>query len=356
MELKISKFNIDNKLYLSILTTNTNIVDYQIEVINNNNELPILNIKVQTINNTSKFNFDITGYLTLQEYTKAITTNKNDLIYIMQNITSTIINSENYLLKKSNLVLKQEDIFVNPITKEVKMIYIPTKEKVYENDYESIRDFLIQMIDNAIKKDNNNVLLRDISKYLKQEYYNLQEVKRKLDAIIHQEIVPQINIENNTQNEVKVEKRVEKKKKDDKQGVFSKLFGSNKKVVVETKQESKSIENNISDVQEEVIIRTNKLVSFLYFESSNTQEKIYIDKDIFLLGRLPEVVDYAISNGAIGRVHARIEKDNNKYYLTDLSSRNGTFINGNRLEANNRYELYDGCQVRLANTIMYFKK
>ena len=76
---------------------------------------------------------------------------------------------------------------------------------------------------------------------------------------------------------------------------------------------------------------------------------IIISKNEFILGRRKETCDYAIQNISIGRAHAHIIKCAGVYYIEDMDSTNGTFINGSRLLSNKKYELHDSDQITLAN-------
>lgn len=395
MKLNISEYDIDNRVYLSVVSSNTTLVDYQIEVINNNKELPILNLKVQSINNINKFSFDITGYISLKKYMEKQDVNKNDLLNIVYNITNTIINTENYLLKKGNLILNYENVYINILTKDIKMIYVPVKEKVNEDDYHIIREFLLGTIKIILNLDPTNILVRDIIKYLEKEYYNLLDIKKKIDAINNQEIVPVVKqFENPVQSRVNKNTKTEKGTKKTgsiiainivsillaivvgvlkldsiiKVGIIAVIIvvdiAITTLLVVKNKSRNQGktnsnniLENNATNAAEiSFENRTNALISYLYLDGDQSNKKIYINKDIFLIGRLAEVVDYAISNSAIGRVHARIENEEGKYYVTDLASRNGSFMDGNRLNPNQRYLLHDGCQIKFANTVMHFRK
>ena len=82
-------------------------------------------------------------------------------------------------------------------------------------------------------------------------------------------------------------------------------------------------------------------------------ENIPIEKDVFLFGRIAGGVDYVINNTAASRVHARIEHISNEFYITDLDSKNGTYLNEARLIANERYKLENNNTIKLAN--MNFK-
>src|SRR5262245_56090006 len=70
-----------------------------------------------------------------------------------------------------------------------------------------------------------------------------------------------------------------------------------------------------------------------------------------IVGRLPQCT-IAIAEPSISREHAKIFLRNGIYYLVDLSSANGTFVNGKRIT---RGELNDGDQVTLGSAQLKFK-
>ncbi|MDQ0285170.1 hypothetical protein J2Z49_000260 [Desulfofundulus luciae] len=85
------------------------------------------------------------------------------------------------------------------------------------------------------------------------------------------------------------------------------------------------------------------------------QEIIPINKAEFYIGRNREAVDYCeAANKNIGRVHAKIVFVNGVYYIVDLESKNGTYLNGERLLSNRPYPLKFGDKVRLANVEYLF--
>lgn len=85
----------------------------------------------------------------------------------------------------------------------------------------------------------------------------------------------------------------------------------------------------------------------------NTQERIIIDisKDGFVLGKKAEQVDYVLHfNKMISRVHCVINKVGNTFYVTDLQSANGTYVNKRRLQPNIPQPICNGDIVRLADS------
>lgn len=59
-------------------------------------------------------------------------------------------------------------------------------------------------------------------------------------------------------------------------------------------------------------------------------EKFFLDQDVCTLGRTASC-DIVVQNGAISRLHAKIERQGPRYVLYDTNSANGTFVNGRRL-------------------------
>lgn len=60
--------------------------------------------------------------------------------------------------------------------------------------------------------------------------------------------------------------------------------------------------------------------------------KIPILEEGITIGRQILKQNYSLSNGKIGKSHARIYLVDNEAYITDLGSRNGTYLNGERLK------------------------
>lgn len=71
-----------------------------------------------------------------------------------------------------------------------------------------------------------------------------------------------------------------------------------------------------------------------------------------VVGRHP-TCHVVLDNAAVSRHHAQILESHGLYFLEDLRSRNGTFLNGEPLST--RAELRDGDQIRICDVIMSFQ-
>jgi serine/threonine protein kinase len=66
-------------------------------------------------------------------------------------------------------------------------------------------------------------------------------------------------------------------------------------------------------------------------EPSEKAKTWLLDKEVFVIGRYPPA-DLVILKDRISRQHAQIRYHDFSYYVTDLGSRNGTFVNGRPLD------------------------
>ena len=72
-----------------------------------------------------------------------------------------------------------------------------------------------------------------------------------------------------------------------------------------------------------------------------------LDRDVMTLGRGDEC-DVVVPERQISRVHMRIRREATGYFLEDLGSKNGTFINGRQVLSGAPALLQDGDEIQLA--------
>lgn len=79
------------------------------------------------------------------------------------------------------------------------------------------------------------------------------------------------------------------------------------------------------------------------------EERIVISYFPFVIGKHPELADYVIARPTVSRMHLSLDRREGVTILTDLNSRNGTKVNGYRLEANETVSLSDGDIIVIAD-------
>ncbi len=76
-----------------------------------------------------------------------------------------------------------------------------------------------------------------------------------------------------------------------------------------------------------------------------------LTKAEYVLGRHPDC-DIVVDAGAVSRQHARLSREGAKFFVEDMQSRNGTYVNGRMVYG--RYGLSEGDQIRVCDVSFTF--
>ncbi|MBC6935731.1 MAG: FHA domain-containing protein [Chloroflexi bacterium] len=93
-------------------------------------------------------------------------------------------------------------------------------------------------------------------------------------------------------------------------------------------------------------LETERPILMIRRENQPTQQ-VPISRDEIIVGR-DESCDVPLPERQISRQHIRIYRQNDRFYVQDLDSKNGTWINGQPLKGST--ELHDGDEIQLALT------
>lgn len=93
-------------------------------------------------------------------------------------------------------------------------------------------------------------------------------------------------------------------------------------------------------------IRKQNMEYKLYALDKKNKKHIELTQFPFTIGKMAGCVDCVLMDDSISRLHARIERQDEKILLTDMNSTNGTYKNGLRMEPSETVELEPGDEVR----------
>lgn len=95
------------------------------------------------------------------------------------------------------------------------------------------------------------------------------------------------------------------------------------------------------------------MMAFLTSELNERNSKRFqLDKEVMTLGRHPDC-HIVIEDSSVSRFHSQISFDGDGYYLEDLDSRNGTYLNDARLHQ--AVPLRDGDRIRICDLALIFR-
>jgi hypothetical protein len=89
----------------------------------------------------------------------------------------------------------------------------------------------------------------------------------------------------------------------------------------------------------------------------SSKNRILVTKPDFAIGRGLDNNDYELNLPGISRQHIvlRLDVSDNRMYITDLASANGTVVNGKPLNPNQPHPLYNGDEIVLSHVILRWK-
>lgn len=101
-------------------------------------------------------------------------------------------------------------------------------------------------------------------------------------------------------------------------------------------------------LQRPAVQRSN--APYLEFRKNGVLERLQIHKNQFLIGRAEGEADWVCDDAEVSRLHAEILKEQEGCAIRDLGSRNGTFVNGERLVPYQMHDLKEGDIVKIVTT------
>ena len=159
-----------------------------------------------------------------------------------------------------------------------------------------------------------------------------------------------------------VEREAQAETSDRKEGFFSRLWDRRRRETYMDVEEKgyESIQDEeipVAEVAEETEYGSTKL---LFYEEDSMIHRLDCGRygiyeqqlkegEGWTIGKLPEYADVLLNDPKVSRIHARIHMEEGKYYLTDLNSTNGTYLNGVQLGSNEKTEIRRGDEISIAH-------
>ena len=353
------------------------------------------------------FIFDIADRVTMKEYL-GDSVKEEHLLKAFYGIAVAIKTGMEYMINWTSYILDEENIYIDSETGDVKVICMPLLTMM--NDGNTCKFFKNILFTAQFDEEEDGeyvgklmVLLNpksfSIDKFI-EEIEDLLEIEHKKfdDYTIEDVDVPEVVSAEAKAEEVKeeTEAKAEEVKeeteakaeevKEEAEGKAEEVKEETEAKAEEVKEEAKAktedisediefVENNeaekievVEEKPEEKKEETKKggFLKFFtqpigqkkenkpYLQKTKTNEKLYIEKDKFVIGS-EDGSDYQIKEETVEAQHAFIVKEKNEFFLVDNESKTGTFMNTAQLLPNEKYVLVQGAHIRIAEEEFDFK-
>ena len=347
-----------------------------------NNQLKCL-LKYYSTNSNGKVNlwYDISGKRSLRDYVEQELLDEELLYKIMRQLKLAYMETKRYLISDSHLYMTADTIYLDTKnnTFSIYLCYLPAMDRLQEIGLEMLFEYFIQVVDH--ENETLRDLVYDIYDGVLSGRESILSICEKLEDELHEEgdeekcesdtgLEPiadwdpdnREDIEDNGQDS---EKSVEdiaweksNKKAERKQTIseyikekMAKLFPKKeKKIEISTAEEPDN-----EDLYEPTRLLTETYCQgILKCENDMAGADMLVQKNHFTIGNLKGNDGY-IKSSAVSKHHARIlRQGNGEYYLEDLNSTNGTYLNGRMLAYKQQCRLEAGDEIKFADVLYHF--
>lgn len=360
---------------------------FQMKMVIENTIDNIISTSERIINGTSVYLYDISSKINISSIYENTEIDGRFMEKLVGALHRVIERLGDYFLDAEGLVLELDKIYVDNRSEEIYFSFFSGQEKDFCESARCFFEQLLRLIDHT---DSRAVAIAyGVYKRVCEENFDIKSV---FEFEEKERVIPQVVEERTIYNHVMPQTVVEEEERPDKTkqyiilgasgiigivfliffiGIFAPAFriggmGRNAclgiciiltaagyygyrtlnkykdaliKVVRKNKQEpfeKREVKilvppREMNDEKTVILSNIQNNAHYLKWEDGSGIRKYQIDEDVCVIGSQAEKADCIIPLPGVSRMHARISKEGDAYYIKDLSSSNGTWVNGKEL-------------------------
>ena len=357
----------------------------EVEMLKNNDIKGLLPFSSAQNNDEIKFMYEMTNKMKLSQFLGGLV-RWEELYPAVQGIVAAIMDCEQYMLNEGHFVLETENIFIDLSSRKIELMFLPVENELLAQI--TWKDFLITLLHNLNYDMKDDIgKLETLQSYLADEKITIKEYAEKIEKIetlglarnkdvkkenrqserpvrevkreekpnvIYNVPDPNSEVSPGVMKTEKGEKKEgiiglfsKKKKKEKKQGKKQansfafEIPGQKKSVDVSKEKEKEAVQ----EIGETLLADDSEASLFMpYLINKKTNSQIPINKKDFKIGREEKYVDYVTSEPTV--VSIVLDEQGKIVFVRDANSKNGTFVNGEKIQSNINVQIKDGDVIR----------
>lgn len=326
---------------------------YELRMLLQNKIEGMLPLQLEQQEELTGFWYDISGKNDLESYRKLHKIDRVFLEKFFRTLQQLVEKAGEYLLPEDGISLHPAKIFIDYDKNDISFCYTPFEKRSFTERVKEFMEYFLQNMDHGNQDDIQKCY--EVYEQVQKDNISLNEIVQELWDLQPEEMVfKEPNQEMSSVKEDGLRNKVAQKKntysKRDVRIPWRKKKQENVPFVFEPEEE---VSENISPT---VFLgsETNEILGELRYEGEGMQKNMKITEEEFLIGKEKGEVDGEISASTVSRMHAKIYREGNVFYIEDLNSTNGTYRNGVLLNYKERVPMEKNDVIRFAEETYRF--
>lgn len=375
---------------------------YQTRILLENQVHGLLPCKIQKVNGEELFYYEITGCQSLKNLFENKKFDRRELENLLISVLRIMEALDEYLLNRDYLLLQPSYIFCSKENKEYYFVWIPALEGRIEEEFRQLTEYILPKIDHTDKE----AVALGYGIYKESTESNMRMDALKKQMYVSQEKSVHSGWKDSVQEEGEEQEERQRVLDDfykEEEGEENRILGKigtivcviaaagvfwavrnirisasfyflaaagiavvvgggiggiyfwksrkNKEERLESTQyiqETEVQEEEIADGYEEemgatMLLRERRTTqAYLEKLGQENPERYVLEREITVIGKWRENVDIWLNVPTVSRLHAKIVRKEQKDFLMDINSRNGTMLNNTWLDPEQEYGLENG--------------
>lgn len=325
--------------------------NYEVPMITENRIPGLLSCVMQKQGEQVEYYYEITGSQSMALLYERRKMGYEQLCSLMRELERILESSSEYLLSPDHFILKPEYMYLYSKTEKLKLCYYPGYEKPIRESFLEWAEYLLGKLD---KNDTQgiefgyelyqNALETNFSLLESLKKHTRPEAEKKIVTIPTMESVPrtpeEILEKTGTWKDF-FKKKGKKAQLEDYVAEGSEFVEQSSILFLKEKEEDY--------IDDTAFLKEEKREGLFLKSRDSEYPDFHMLGDSFLIGKRRDGIDACIPASTVSRLHARITFDGTRYYLEDLNSSNGTWVDQIQLNPYELFPLENGMRITFAS-------
>lgn len=358
-----------HRSYMCIEEPEKAIEEHEMMILKNYDVPRILPLQIMIQDGKVQYWFEITGKQQLKDYLGGKSIGMEFLKKMLFSLEELCRKLPEYMLREERIFLREEFLYVDLVDETIYFTYLPFWCGDFPEEFQRWMEEILKGIDHQDRKCTQTAY--DLYEKVRQGNRSIRELLNT-QKWSEEPLILQKKIEGKA-SEPKYVNAVEAEEKENIAGkipwdkiktvcleVKENIEEKCMKFVKKKEKEKPTLRTASPDIEEMypqkeepignptelLVCDEERMDGRLVYQGRNGCRDFRIEKEEFLIGRSAQQADGRIETDGISRVHAKISRREGNYYIEDLNSTNGTYLNGELLEYHKDRKLEKDDKVR----------